>query len=334
MQALYLPQPLRHFVMLSAPDFEQKKIIVAMLSHGERMSFKNDNIIITSKDGIRHQSSCYRLFALFIVGHITVTSGLLQRAKKFGFSITLMTHGLIPYGSWLAKAEGNVLLRRKQYAYNKMDIAQHVIQNKIDQQICALNKRRNKSSELKEGIASLKSYRKRLRSSDLELQEILGLEGIASRVYFAHMFDDMNWKGRKPRVKHDITNLLLDIGYTQLFHLMDAMLNLYGFDTYQGVYHQTFYQRKSLVCDLVEPFRSIIDLQVRKAFKLGQVHEDDFSFVNGQYRIFGEKAKPYIALLLKSLLEHKQEMFLYVQSYYRAFMKDADIEQFPVFQGR
>ena len=320
--------------MLSAPDFEQKKIIVAMLSHGERMSFKNDNIIISGKDGIRHQSSCYRLFALFIVGHITVTSGLLQRAKKFGFSIVLMTHGLIPYGSWLAKAEGNVLLRKKQYAYDKLDIAKHLIHNKIGQQIASLKLRRKKSRELKKAIAHLKDYQAQLRTSDaLNLQGILGIEGIASRVYFSHMFDEMNWKGRRPRVKHDIVNLLLDIGYTQLFHLMDAMLNLYGFDTYQGVYHQTFYQRKSLVCDLVEPFRSIIDLQVRKAFKLGQVHEGDFSFVNGQYRIFGEKGKPYIALLLKSLLEYKQDMFLYVQSYYRAFMKDADINQFPVFNG-
>ena len=318
--------------MLSAPDFEQKKIIVAMLSHGERMSFKNDNIIITGKDGVRHQSSCYRLFALFIIGHITITSGLLQRAKKFGFSITLMTHGLIPYGSWMAQAEGNVLLRRKQYAYDKLDIARYLIKNKIEQQESALKARRKKSEALKKAIQNIKEYKQRLDSTKLDLQEILGIEGIASRVYFAHMFDEMNWKGRKPRVKHDVTNLLLDIGYTQLFHMMDALLNLYGFDTYQGVYHQTFYQRKSLVCDLVEPFRATIDLQVRKSFKLGQIRESDFSYVNGQYRIFGEKAKPYITLLLKALLEHKQEMFMYVQSYYRAFMKEKCIADYPVFE--
>lgn len=131
--------------MLSLPDFEQKKIIVALLSHGERMSFKNDNIIITNEDGIKHQSSCYRLFALFVVGHMTITTGLLQRAKKFGFSITLLSHGLIPYGSWLARAEGNVLLRKKQYSYESMQIAQYLMVNKIDQQIQALKKRRNKS---------------------------------------------------------------------------------------------------------------------------------------------------------------------------------------------
>lgn len=319
--------------MLSAPDFEQKKIIVALLSHGDRLNFKNDNIIISNGNGIRHQSSCYRLFALFVVGHITITSGLLQRAKKFGFSIVLMTHGLIPYGSWLAQAEGNVLLRKKQYEYRGLDIARHLMANKIDQQTEALKQRRKKSPELKTAIANLQEYKSRLPDADLDLQGILGIEGIASRVYFAHMFDMAEWNGRKPRAKQDIPNLLLDIGYTQLFHFMDALLNLYGFDTYQGVYHQVFYQRKSLVCDLVEPFRPLVDQRVRKAFRLGQIGEDDFSKVNGQYRIFGKQSQPYITFLLESLLAHKQEMFTYVQSYYRAFMRDKPAGEFPIFTG-
>ena len=319
--------------MLSAPDFEQKKIIVALLSHGDRLNFKNDNIIISDENGIRHQSSCYRLFALFVVGHITITSGLLQRAKKFGFSIVLMTHGLIPYGSWLAQAEGNVLLRRKQYEYQGLDIARHLMANKIGQQIEALKQRRKKSPELKAAIANLQEYNSRLPDADLDLQGVLGIEGIASRVYFSHMFDMVEWNGRKPRAKRDIPNLLLDIGYTQLFHFMDALLNLYGFDTYQGVYHQVFYQRKSLVCDLVEPFRPLVDQRVRKAFRLGQIREDDFSKVNGQYRIFGKQSQPYITFLLESLLTHKQEMFTYVQGYYRAFMRDKPAGEFPIFTG-
>ncbi len=319
--------------MLSAPDFKQKQIIVALVSQGEKLSFKNDNLIISNTDGIRHQSSCYRLFALFIVGHATITTGLLQRAKKFSFSITLLSHGLIPYGSWLAQAEGNVILRKKQYNYQGTAIAKHLVSNKIVQQIRALKKRRKKSEELKQALSSLQRYQDKLLINNYDLQEILGFEGVASRVYFKHMFDDMDWKGRKPRAKQDITNLLLDIGYTQLFHFIDALLNLYGFDTYQGVYHQVFYQRKSLVCDLVEPFRVLIDQRVRKAYKLNQIHREDFLFINGQYRIFGKQSQPYIAFLLKALLKHKQEIFLYVQSYYRAFMQEKEIDSYPIFIG-
>jgi len=318
--------------MLSTPDFKEKQIILALLSRGEILRFKNDNIIIEDKNGIKHQSSCYRLFALFIIGHTSITTGLLQRAKKFGFSIILLTHGLSHYGSWMSKVEGNVILRKKQYQYSKTEIAQHIITNKISQQIFALKKIRSKSRALKQAIVSLNEYKSRFPNSSFEIQDILGIEGISSRIYFKNMFDEMNWKGRKPRVKNDITNLLLDIGYTQLFNFIEALLNLYGFDIYQGVYHQVFYQRKSLVCDLVEPFRSLVDQRVRKAFKIDQVNEIDFQFINGQYRIFGKESKPYVSFLLKNLLNRKDDLFLYVQSYYRAFMQSKPIEEFPIFE--
>jgi CRISPR-associated protein Cas1 len=319
--------------MLSLPDFKQKQIVVALLSHGEKMSFKNDNIVIHDFDGtIKYQSTCYRLFALFVVRHITVTTGLLQRAKKFGFSIFFLSHSLSPYGSWLSGVQGNVLLRRKQYTYNDTLIAQHIVKNKIEQQIGVLNKKRDKSEKLVESLILLHEYSNKLPNKSFDFQVVLGIEGVASRVYFEQLFQDIGWCNRKPRVKHDIVNLLLDIGYTLLFNLIDAMLNLYGFDTYQGVYHREFYQRKSLVCDIVEPFRPIIDKTIRKAYKLGMIEEKDFDFVDNQYHIFGKKSQPYISFLLKGLMEHKDDMFLYVQSYYRAFMRDRDISSYPVFR--
>ena len=320
--------------MMSLPDFRFKQIIIANLPDGDKLSFKNDNVVISDSEGkIRHQSTCYRLFALFIVGNITITSGLLQRAKKFGFTITLFNHGLSPYGSWQFKTEGNVLLRQKQYSYSDTTIAQHIVKNKIAQQIAYLNLRRKKHPELKEAILKLHEYNERMPDTSLDFGEILGVEGVASRLYFTHMFDNIEWAGRSPRTKKDITNLLLDIGYMQLFHLVDALLNLYGFDTYKGVYHKEFYQRKSLVADLVEPFRPIVDYAIRKAYNLGQIDKDDFDFVDGRYRLFWKKSKPYTTLLLEAILEHKEEMFLYIQSYYRAFMREKPIEQYPIFTG-
>ena len=320
--------------MMSLPDFKQKQIILALLNMGEKLSFKNDNIVITDVDGkIKHQSTCYKLFALFIIGHISITSGLLQRAKKFGFSITMFSYGLIPYGTWQYKTEGNFLLRQKQYDYNSTDIAKHLVSNKIYRQVHYLEKRREKSLELKDAINHLYHY-KELLNDNLNFQEILGVEGVSSRLYFTYMFDNMNWNGRSPRTKKDIINLLLDIGYMQLFHIIDAMLNLYGFDTYKGVYHKEFYQRKSLVADIIEPFRSIVDYEIRKAYNLGQIKEDDFDFIDGQYKLFGDKAKPYITLLLNAILEYKNEIFLYIQQYYRAFMRDKPISAYPFFIGK
>ena len=317
--------------MLSLPDFKEKQIVFALLSHGEKLSFKNDNLVILDKDkNIKHQSSCYRLFALFVVGHYTITTGLLTRAKKFGFSIVFMNHSLKPYASWNAGTEGNVLLRKKQYSYEDLDIALRLVSNKIENQIKTLQKIREKEDQLKLAIQSLGQYkRKLLLSEDLSSKEILGLEGIASKVYFQALFKDYNWIARRPRVKMDMTNCLLDIGYTLLFNFIDGLLNLYGFDVYQGVYHKEFYQRKSLVCDLVEPFRPIIDYRIRKAYKLNQIKEEDFIISQGQYRLFGKKSLPYLGFLIESLILNKVGIFKYIQSYYRAFIRCKVIEEYP-----
>jgi CRISPR-associated protein Cas1 len=264
--------------MLTYPDFEYKQILFALLSYGDKLSFKNDNIIITNVENkIKHQSTCYKLLILFVIGHITITSGLLQRSKKFGFSIIILSHSFKFIGMWPSKTEGNVLLRKKQYDYNKLDIAFHILYNKVYNQIRTLQFIRNKNKEIEESIAFLNKQLILLKNiQGIELQQLLGIEGVSSRVYFKGLYANFNWNGRKPRIKPDEINCLLDIGYTILFNIIDALLNCYGFDTYKGVYHTNFYQRKSLVCDLVEPFRSLIDIQVRKAHNLKIIKKEDF----------------------------------------------------------
>ena len=318
--------------MLSLPDFEEKQIVLACLSYGDKLSFRNDNLIIKDKEGnIKLQTTCYRLFLLLIVGHISITSGLIQRSKKFNFQIILMTHSLKVYSNWMSKTEGNILLRKKQYKYDDIEIAKHIVKNKIDNQIRMLSKIRRSDDEFKEKIVKMKSYLLRVGENE-NIKEILGLEGLSARVYFRLMFDNINWKSRKPRTKQDTINTLLDIGYTMLFNFIEALLNVYGFDVYKGVYHKEFYQRKSLVCDIVEPFRVLVDYQLRKAYNLNQIKEEDFYINKNQYFLMGKKAVPYMEIIIEQILRHKQEMFKYVQNYYRAVMKSKRIEEYPVFK--
>jgi len=319
--------------MLSYPDFKQKQIVFAFVSRGDKLFFRNDNIVIKNDEGIRHQSSAYKLFALFIVGNMSITTGLLQRAKRFGFSLFLMTHSFRLYGSLLSGIEGNFLLRGKQYRYTGDAIARYLVENKINHQIEQLQRRRNKSEALIKAIEKLKTYYQNIADTKPESQDLLGIEGSASKLYFKHIFDNIEWQGRQPRAKRDIANVLLDIGYTLLFHMMDALLNVYGFDTYKGVYHKEFYQRKSLVTDIMEPFRPYIDMCIRKAFNLGQIDATDFVKVNGQYTLSYKTSKHYVALLLREIIEHKEVMFLFVQRYYRAFMKELPIESYPKLKG-
>jgi CRISPR-associated protein Cas1 len=315
--------------MLSFPDFKNKQIVFAFVSRGDKLFFRNDNIVIKNSNGIKHQSSAYKLFALFIVGNMSITTGLLLKAKRFGFSIFMMTHSFRLYASLISKIEGNFLLRSKQYSYEGDEIARYLIAQKINQQIEQLNKFRNKSDDLKNCIKQLKDYKNQIETTKPNAQNLLGIEGSASKLYFKYVFNDLEWKGRQPRAKRDIVNLLLDIGYTLLFHMIDALLNIYGFDTYKGVYHKEFYQRKSLVTDIMEPFRPFIDYRIKKAFNLGQINKSDFIKVDGKYMLTYKNSKHYVAILLEEIMQHKDMMFLFIQKYYRAFMKNLDIEMYP-----
>ena len=134
---------------------------------------------------------------------------------------------------------------------------------------------------------------------------------------------------RMPRTRNDIINFLMDIGYSFLYNFIEANLCLYGFDVYKGVYHKLFYERKSLACDLVEPFRCIIDKKIRKMHNLGQINEQDFKFKNGEYTIEWEKQKKYIQNFLSALLEQKMQLFSYVKEYYRYCMDPS--REFPAF---
>ena len=134
-------------------------------------------------------------------------------------------------------------------------------------------------------------------------------------------FDNVQWNGRKPRIKSDYVNVVLDIGYTMLFNIVDAMLQVYGFDTYYGVFHKCFYMRKSLVCDIMEPIRPIIDYEVRKAINLGQCKIDDFEKYDEHWCLKYKNNPQYIQLLMQAIMEYKDEIFMYIQSYYRYFMK-------------
>lgn len=318
--------------MLDISDFSKKQIIIYQPVKGDKMSFKNDNILITAKDGdVKYQHTCYRVFMVIVVGDTTITTGLIRRAKKFGFSICFMTLGLKLYSVFDSKMEGNTLLHRKQYAYDKNDIAKRLIYNKILNQYNALQKIRNKTPDVNEGITYLDESLLRLESDDFQGSSLLAIEGNAAKVYFARIFNRIKWKGRKPRIKFDYVNSLLDIGYTILFNFIDAILQVFGFDTYQGVLHTNFYMRKSLVCDMMEPFRVIIDWKVRKGIQLGQFKESDFIKVGEQWQLEYKKSSQYSGILMEELLDYKEEIFLYVRSYYRCFMKEKDIAEFPMF---
>ena len=317
--------------LFTAPDFSKKQIVFVMFNEGDKLSFSNDNLVVKDCDGkIKLQCTCYRLFIVFAIGHTSITSVLIQKAQKFGFFIALMTTGFRLYSIIGAAKEGNTLLRRKQYSYEGMGIARIITANKMNNQLAELKNIRNKNEFVKEAIDLIGKYISKVPDC-ITINELMAYEGLSSKLFFKNHFSNVSWRGRQPRIKRDYINSALDIGYTLLFTYIDSLLSSYGFDTYCGVMHREFYMRKSLVCDIVEPFRIIIDHEIKKAINLNQIKEDDFIEINHQIRLKWSESSRYVKLLMMPLINHKEEIFDYIQSFYRAFMKALPAYKYPTF---
>ena len=273
-----------------------------------------------------------KILALFVIGHISITTPLIEKCKKFNVALVVMKPNLRPVFFWSSSAEANYLLRQKQFTFDKNDIsiAKILIRNKIENQLLLLEKTRMKdklTEDAKEKCCKALVYIRNVN----DYNKLMGVEGLVSKFFFNAYFQQNYWVARKPRAKTDAINTTLDIGYTILFNYIESFIRMFGFDLYIGVYHRLWFKRKSLVCDIMEPFRCLIDNQVRKAFNRGQFKESDFQIVKHEYKLKIEKNGDYYKMFYEILIDRKMEVFKYVQSYYRCFMQEKSIDNYPKF---
>ncbi|PIQ71969.1 CRISPR-associated endonuclease Cas1 [Candidatus Roizmanbacteria bacterium CG_4_10_14_3_um_filter_39_13] len=313
--------------MLTLPDFKEKKIVFieAEKDIDHQIRFWNSNIRIFKDGEPVNQISCYLVLCIFIVGNTSLTTILIQKAQKYGISIFLLNYSLKPYAEIMSQAEGNTALRIKQYTMAKQTqliFAKHIVENKVNNQFALLQETGNISSQ---------NTLQQIHKSET-MQELLGAEGNCASRYFQQLFTAHEWGRRAPQTKEDITNFLMDIGYTYLFNYVDAILRLFGFDTYKGFYHQLFFQRKSLTCDLMEPMRPLIDRAIIKGYNLGIINKNDFVFQRGSYKLkLDVKVRSkYSLLFFKVITVHKEGIYTYLRLFYLHLM-NPEKYQFPTY---
>lgn len=321
--------------MLSLPDFKEKQLLFVRADWGKpsHLRFFNDNIVFAQKEKkgekwkVVNRVSVHKTFAVFISGDLSFTTNFLKEAKEHGISIFFMKNNFQTYAGMMTMAEGHFVLRGRQYALSEeteLEMAKKIVEHKIRNQTALLKIKASSEEKVVFDTHMQESLQKLAAAT--KNQEVLGIEGNFSRVYFSQYFKSAGWRRRAPRTKEDINNLLMDIGYTFLYNLTDSLLRLHGFDTYKGVYHKQFFSRRSLACDLMEPFRVLIDKQIMKSYNLGQINEDDFKVINGAYRLPFEAQSKYANLFLQCLMDNKEDVFMYVHGFYQHIMKP---EKYP-----
>lgn len=317
--------------MLQFPDFDEKQVLFIESFDTKNISFENDNLVIKENNIIKNKVSLYKIFAIFLIWETTITSVLIRKFQDFSVTLVLLKKNLLPYLVIWNQTEWNFILRKKQYETSEekmLKIAKNIVLLKINNQLQLLQSQRNKNQQNKNDIQKIKDIISQIPNVE-KYESLLWYEWNVSKYFFKNYFETIWWQRREPRTKRDIQNLLLDIWYTYLFHFIEALLRLYWFDNFYWVYHRTWYQRKSLALDIMEPFRCIIDKELLKAYNLKQINPKDFKYKNEAYYLPREHSQKYSGLFLKAILKHKKEMFYFTKEYYKYIIKSK--EEFPQF---
>lgn len=327
--------------MFTHKDIENRTIFVINCLKERSLRVSNGELLLEERtEGCERFKTLtkmpfQKMLALFVVGHITVTTPLIEKCQRFGVALVVVKPSLRPVFFWSNTAEANFLLRQRQYDMDKEDlsIARILITNKIRNQWQTLTDTRRKD-ELTLSAAGRLDDCANMAAIATEYSELMGLEGLASRTFFEAYYQDLGWEMRRPRTKCDALNATLDIGYTILFNFTECFLRMFGFDLYVGVFHRMWFKRKSLVCDIMEPFRCIIDKTTRTAFHRKQFSEKDFDVKKGEHVLKRERNADYCRVYFDALIPYKVRFFKYVQAYYRCFMAGKPEDKYPMFLVR
>ena len=127
------------------------------------------------------------------------------------------------------------------------------------------------AAKLKNQISVLKNYRIDETEVEqelykLEVNDLSNREAAAARKYFMKLFG-------KDFIRRNsgVINAALDYGYSILLSSFDREIAMNGYLTYLGIHHHSVENQFNLACDLMEPFRSIVDYWVK-------AHENITSF--------------------------------------------------------
>jgi CRISPR-associated protein Cas1 len=232
---------------------------------------------------------------LNLMGNVQITTQLVQSLCEAEVPICYFSQGGWFYGITSGMSTKNVFLRQRQFTLAAepwfcRDLARQLTAGKIRNSRTLLQ--RNHVEPDPRVLSTLKDLADRAERSR-SLEELLGLEGNAARLYFGSFAGMIkveseegdvsdggfrfDFEGRNRRPPRDPVNALLSLGYSML--AKDLMIACYtvGFDPMMGFYHQPRFGRPSLALDLMEPFRPlVVDSAVLSAINTRMVTATDF----------------------------------------------------------
>jgi len=146
------------------------------------------------------------------------------------------------------------------------------------------------------------------------LDQLRGLEGAAAAMYFEAYFSAfapaLGANGRNRRPPRDPVNAVLSLSYTMLYAQATAACWAAGLDPALGALHTLSHGRAALACDLMEPYRPLVDVWVWQLFRDGQLRNEHFGRDGGGACLLGKAGRSRFYPAWEQQARHHQRSLL------------------------
>jgi CRISPR-associated protein Cas1 len=254
---------------------------------------KSGNCFLVKKEDKSFEVAVSKVSSILITTAAYITTDAIKLAVDNNIDIVFLDAHGEPYGRvWHPKLGSTNLIRRRQLEIydtsEGLNLAKEWGIRKLNNQIDLLSRLKKTREEQREEIGAYirelehsREQMKRLRGNiEARRQDILGLEGKASRAYFEAVSSIMperyRFQSRSRNPAKDEFNALLNYGYGVLYSLVEKACIIAGLDPYIGFLHTDSYNKKSLVFDIIEMFRVYVDETVVYLFTRRMVRDEYF----------------------------------------------------------
>jgi len=290
---------------------------------GTFITQKDECFRLKQKDRV-YDISPLKVESIVISNQAMISSQAIVLALEHNIDTIFMDTYGYPVGRiWFSKMGSTALIRRKQLEAMDGPLGLHLVidmvTQKIDNQIHFLKKlmhaRPGKEDYFNAPIRIIEQVKADLHFPETDLESarnrLMGFEGTASRSYFECVSgllpEKYQFKGRSRRPAKDPFNACLNYCYGMLYSLVEKASILSGLDPYVGFLHTDNYNKKSLVFDLIEPFRVYAEQVVIYLFTGKKIQDEYFDAGEGAVSL-NQAGKP---LVVEAMNRHLDESVRY-----------------------
>jgi CRISPR-associated protein Cas1 len=238
---------------------------VIYISHICKLFYRNNNLVVKNENG--DTSIPLSDISVILIENlaVSITSKLLSSLSENKITTMICDESHLPNGI-LLPFNGKVrMLESYKYQQNislslKNKLWDKIIKNKIYNSACIL-----KYSHLDNASILLKMI------NEVNNGDSINIEAQTAQIYWKSIFIENFTYFTRGLL--DIRNSALNYGYAILRSIIANNLASKGFILYDGLHHHSELNQFNLVDDIIEPFRSFVDLEVYEIFESEECYE-------------------------------------------------------------